>query len=520
MIRKWQIRPEPSPRDSLRHRLDLNADRPDLNQFIRKMGMRCSRPRPSVAEGFDYSLYLYGLDAAGVQRIQAMLNAWGASYAVAPAPARIPAAVSTPVPAAVVTSPSIAPPEPEPLKPAVSCVPPQPISDPNYTFEQFVVGANNRFTHAAAMAVSDNPGSVYNPLLLLGASGMGKTHLMQAIGQSILRHSSRAKIVFFSGLQLSEFALQAGQSPQKEVWRDWLRQIQGLLIDNIHLVRLREENRSELSALLNACYETGKQVVATSHLSPPALLGLQEQLRFRFDWGLTVEVKPPSPEVRLAIVKRITQRLRLDLEPDTFPFLVSKLPENLKYAQWCLKRLQVYLKIKGLPGTVADLESALSLLLHLPKTQASPEIFLGTAASRSGRVFFLHGPSLEKEVERFCRHFEAVAQRHGLTFSLPAGPKKAYDPKRFPDPFYLHEMWKATGGAHLVILYAQEELTQRSWAQAQEGHAAALDFQKDWRYYFSALMEAEGCSGYLVEAQDLASETAALNLALDLYPTS
>jgi chromosomal replication initiator protein len=211
-----------------------------------------------------------------------------------------------------------------------------------YTFEQFVVGKSNQFAHSASMAVAESPGTTYNPLFIYGESGMGKTHLMQAIGDYVLRESD-SKIVYYTTTE--EFTTEMIESIQKKDmmnFRNKYRNIDVLLLDDIHFLARKEGTQEEFFHTFNALYENKKQIVLTSDRPLKEIHDLEKRLVTRFEWGLTADLKSPDFETRAAILRKKAENEGIRLIPETIAYIAEHISSNVRALEGSLIRLLAF----------------------------------------------------------------------------------------------------------------------------------------------------------------------------------
>jgi chromosomal replication initiator protein len=230
-----------------------------------------------------------------------------------------------------------------------------------YTFESFVVGSCNRFAHAAAKAVADSPGKTYNPLYIYGPVGLGKTHLIQAVGQAIVQRGPTLLVAYVS---LERFmnelinAIRYGYD-KTQAFRDRYRTIDVLLIDDIQFIAGKERTQEEFFHTFNALYERQKQIVLTSDCSPRAIPEIEERLHSRFEWGLIADLELPDLETKVAILKRKADGQGIDLPDDVALFLASASKHNIRELEGSLVRLLAMASMRGVPVTITLAEEAL-----------------------------------------------------------------------------------------------------------------------------------------------------------------
>jgi len=211
-----------------------------------------------------------------------------------------------------------------------------------YTFSEFVVGKNNNFAHSAAMSVAELPGVKYNPLFLYGESGMGKTHLMQAIGHYIFENSQKANICYITTEQFINEMIEAIRTNTSQIFRNKFRNIDLLLIDDIHFLSKKEGSQEEFFHTFNALYENKKQIVITSDRSPKDIPDLENRLVTRFQWGLLADMKNPDFETRVAILKKKINNENLNLSDEIIDFIAENITTNVRLLEGSLIRILAY----------------------------------------------------------------------------------------------------------------------------------------------------------------------------------
>lgn len=234
--------------------------------------------------------------------------------------------------------------------------------NPRYTFETFVVGSCNQFAHAAARAVASAPSKAYNPLFLYGGVGLGKTHLMQAIGHHIKRHSKEARLAYVSCEQFTNEVINSLRYDRMVTFRDKYRNVDILLMDDIEFLAGKERTQEEFFHTFNALYEAQKQVVISSDCPARQIPGVEERLRSRFAWGLTADLQPPDLETKLAILARKAEVHGITLPPAVAEFVASKIKANIRDLEGALTRLVAY---SSLTGAKIDLAMAQQVLKNL-----------------------------------------------------------------------------------------------------------------------------------------------------------
>lgn len=217
---------------------------------------------------------------------------------------------------------------------------------PRYTFENFVVGSGNQLAHAAALAVVDKPGLRYNPLFIYGGVGLGKTHLLNAIGQQIIKErkvSDPLKVCYISAEEFTNELINSIRYERMDAFRSKYRAMDVLLIDDIQFIAGKERTQVEFFHTFNTLYQNKKQIVITSDRFPREIVNIEERLRSRFEWGLIVDIQPPDVETKVAILKKKAEIENIDLPDEVAMYLASKMDtSNIRVLEGCLIRLGAY----------------------------------------------------------------------------------------------------------------------------------------------------------------------------------
>jgi chromosomal replication initiator protein len=238
--------------------------------------------------------------------------------------------------------------------------------NPKYTFDDFVIGAGNQFAHAAARAVAERPSKAYNPLFLYGGVGMGKTHLMQAIGHEVKKRSPQTSICYVSSERFTNDMINALRYSKMTGFRDKYRNMDVLLIDDIQFLVNKERTQEEFFHTFNALHECLRQIVIASDRPPKELAEIEDRLRSRFEWGLIADIQPPDLETKVAILQKKAESEQVMLPTDVALFIASNIRSNVRELEGALIRLTAY---SSLTGGEINLQTAQDVLKNLIDSQ-------------------------------------------------------------------------------------------------------------------------------------------------------
>jgi len=256
--------------------------------------------------------------------------------------------------------------------------------NPRFTFDAFIVGSSNRMAHAASVAVANAPGKSYNPIFIYGGVGLGKTHLMQAIAHHILAKTPSAKVKYTSSEKFTNELILAIQNRATERFRQKYRNIDVLLIDDIHFLAGKEAAQEEFFHTFNVLYDYHKQIVVSSDRPPKEIARLEERLVSRFSWGLVVDVQPPDFETRVAILKKKLEKDPIKIDEDVIHFIAKNITTNIRELEGALIRIIAYSLIESKP---VSLEMAKGILKDMVKEiyrRVTPETILEKVAGYFG----------------------------------------------------------------------------------------------------------------------------------------
>ncbi|MBZ5538993.1 MAG: chromosomal replication initiator protein DnaA [Acidobacteriia bacterium] len=235
-----------------------------------------------------------------------------------------------------------------------------------YTFDTFVVGGSNAFAHAAARAVAEQPSKAYNPLFLYGGVGMGKTHLMHAIGHTIKKRNPAARLTYISAEKFTIEVINSLRFDRMISFRDRFHTVDVLLVDDIQFIAGKERTQEEFFHTFNSLYEQQKQIVISSDCLPKEINSIEERLRSRFEWGLIADIAPPDLETKIAILQKKAENDRFPLPNDVAEFIARSIKSNVRELEGALTRLIAY---TSLTGTIVSLATAQQVLKNIIATQ-------------------------------------------------------------------------------------------------------------------------------------------------------
>ncbi|MEO5918102.1 MAG: chromosomal replication initiator protein DnaA, partial [Candidatus Limnocylindrales bacterium] len=246
--------------------------------------------------------------------------------------------------------------------------------NPKYSFDTFVVGPSNQFAHAAARAVAEAPGRSYNPLFVYGGVGLGKTHLMHAIGNQVMAKFPRKRVVYATSEKFTNEFITSIQQGKIDEFRARYRRIDLLLIDDIQFIADKERTQEEFFHTFNAIHEDGKQIVLSSDRPPKGIVTLEERLRSRFEWGLIADLTAPDLETRIAILRAKAEEGGVPITSDVIEFIARKVVSNIRELEGALNRIVAYASMGAMPISIELAQAVLSNVLYNPKKrQITPE---------------------------------------------------------------------------------------------------------------------------------------------------
>ena len=335
----------------------------------------------------------------------------------------------------------------EPVRPTSTSAPQetQPGANPKYTFDNFVIGSSNRFAHAAALAVAEAPAQAYNPLFIYGGTGLGKTHLLQAIGAYVNDHAKKLTTRYVTSETFTNDFINSLRDKRIEGFKHRYRAYDVLLIDDIQFLEGKERFQEEFFHTFNSLYEAGRQIVISSDRPPKEIATLEERLRSRFEWGLITDIQPPDLETRIAILrKKVTTDGIAVTDPEVLTFIAGRVSTNIRELEGALTRVVAFSSLTGLPLDVDLAEQVLRDLF--PSSGNLPEVTIARIQDAVCERFSL-------TVQELCspRRSQAVAYPRQVAMYLSRELTDSSLPK----------IGKEFGGRdHTTVLHANAKITR------------------------------------------------------------
>lgn len=309
-----------------------------------------------------------------------------------------------------------------------------------YTFDTYIVGPFNELAHAASLAIIKNPGAVYNPLFVYGGVGLGKTHMLQAMGNQIVQDFPKKRLRYMSSERFTTEVVAAIRNRNIDSFRSLYRELDVLLIEDIQFLAGKEKTQEELFHTFNALYEKGKQVIFSSDRPPKAIPALEERLRSRFEGGMIADISSPDYETRLAILKAKAQESNIEIDGAVADYIVSHIQRNIRELEGALNRLFAFYHLNNKTPTIEEAKPLLKTVIQNPSKMAAPRKIIQTVAE-----FY---DIKEKEILAASRKKEVVRPRQIAMFLLRNELKYSYPliGKRFG------------GKDHTTAIYACEKI--------------------------------------------------------------
>jgi chromosomal replication initiator protein len=263
--------------------------------------------------------------------------------------------------------------------------------NPRYTFDSFIVGASNQFAHAAAVAVAEQPSKSYNPLFLYGGVGLGKTHLMQAIGHTLKKRNPAMRLTYISAEKFTNEVIASIRFERMAAFRDRFRNMDVLMVDDIQFIATRERTQEEFFHTFNALYDQQKQIVISSDCPPKEISSIEERLRSRFEWGLIADIQPPDLETKIAILQKKAESERSQVPDDVAEYIARSIKSNIRELEGALIRLLAY---TSLTGAELNLATAQQVLKNIIETHEK-KVTIEQIQKRVSEVFGLRAQDLK-----------------------------------------------------------------------------------------------------------------------------
>jgi chromosomal replication initiator protein len=293
------------------------------------------------------------------------------------------------------------------------------VFNPRYRFETFVVGKSNELAFAASKSIAENPAGSFNPLFIYGGAGLGKTHLIQAIGQQ-LREGGRSKVVYISADSFVTDFITSIRYDRMQQFRDRYRKVDALLLDDIQFMANKEQTQEEFFHTFNALYESQKQIVFTSDAPPKEIPTLEDRLRSRFEWGLIADIQPPDLETKVAILRKKADERQIDLHQDAALFIAERVRTNIRELEGLLNRVVVYASMAGQKPLSLELtKEALKELLSKDNKPITPTEIMRVVAAHYGTTVTNLKSKSNAQTVAFPRQVAMYLCKHLTDLSYP-----------------------------------------------------------------------------------------------------
>jgi chromosomal replication initiator protein len=291
--------------------------------------------------------------------------------------------------------------------------------NPKYTFDTFVVGSSNQFAHAAARAVAESPSKAYNPLFIYGGVGLGKTHLMHAIGHMIKRHNSKSRLTYASTEKFTNDVISSLRYDKMVSFREKYRNVDALLIDDVQFIAGKERTQEEFFHLFNALYDNQKQIVISSDCPPKDIPTIEERLKSRFEWGLIADIQPPDLETKIAILQKKAESEKMKIPDNVALFIASKIKSNIRELEGSLIRLVAYCQLKDLEINVDVAQQVLRSILDSQEKRITIEMIQKAVSEQFGlKVSDLKSKNNSKSIS-YPRQIAMFLAKQLTSASLP-----------------------------------------------------------------------------------------------------
>ncbi|MBI2042506.1 MAG: chromosomal replication initiator protein DnaA [Candidatus Nealsonbacteria bacterium] len=275
--------------------------------------------------------------------------------------------------------------------------------NPRYTFDNFIVGPFNELPHAAALAIAGNPGSVYNPLFVYGGVGLGKTHLLQAIGNEVLNKFSQKRVKYVSSEKFASGIVNSIRNHNIDKFKSLYKDIDVLIIDDIQFFAGKEKSQEEFFHIFNSLYEKNKQIILSSDRPPKAISAIEERLRSRFEGGMIADISMPDFETRIAILKTKSQEKKINFSEEILEYIASNIQRNIRELEGALNRLAAHQKLNNRAPDIETTKVLLKNLISSPSKTTNPDKIIKAVA--------FHFDVKEKDILANSRKKEIVGPR-------------------------------------------------------------------------------------------------------------
>jgi chromosomal replication initiator protein len=296
---------------------------------------------------------------------------------------------------------------------------PSSIFNPRYRFETFVVGKSNELAFAASKSIAENPAGSFNPLFIYGGAGLGKTHLIQAIGQQLRDSTAGAKVVYMSADAFINELITSIRYDRMQQFKDRYRKVDALLLDDIQFLAGKERTQEEFFHTFNALYEAQKQIVFTSDAPPKEITTLEDRLRSRFEWGLIADIQPPDLETKVAILRKKADERKIDLPHDAALFIAERVRTNIRELEGLLNRVVVYASMAGQRISLDLTKEALKELLSKDSKPITPTEIVRVVAAHYGTTVTNLKSKSNAQTIAFPRQVAMYMCKHLTDLSYP-----------------------------------------------------------------------------------------------------
>lgn len=564
MIKKWDLMPSPCDRDKNRYKLLISCSDSDLAEIVKLAGSDAGKPFTPLSQDYNFAIYIYNLSDVKKSEAEKFLKEKCSAGKVVLAGEG--SDLEEILEKVAETTPLASPPEPKAeeiqtvqnqpakIKEEKSTIPTTEKTDDfwkpklnlHYIFNEFIVGSSNRFVQAAAWAVSQNPGKTYNPLFIYGGVGLGKTHIMQSIGNTIKDRNPSAKVLYITTEKFTAEVIEAVRNGTLLEFREHYRSLDLLLVDDIQFLSEAESTQEEFFHTFNILHENQKQIVMTSDKPPKKLSSIEARLTSRFEWGLIADIKPPDLETRVAILKKKAQNEQMEVDDKILIYIASKLKSNIRELEGFLKRIKAYSAMTNLPMNmelvrdfigellpeteleaiepppakpismqpvkepepvvpakpVVPSEEAKKTISPAPPPAVSPKSVVKNEYDllKPVEVAYFYPEKHEKDFEKMKEQFREVIKKHKLKFRLAGIFEKSYNFDKKINYSFFAQLCITNNVSIMVLL----------------GPPPGFIAEDDFNNMLIETCDAHNISAEIVPFADLAKQYKYLNIALDI----